>query len=196
MFPIYEDISRTRLIVDRRRYGTANLFGIIAYTDANPNIKRLLRDKDEWDNIDYISSGWIIYAIRPEYGQRVAYSGDEDVRSRPYCGFEFDYGFLQDFGIESSERFPMLIVCALTEDGKIESVRIPIDDSSQETAAANIKDIVEEVTYVVKSVEVPDKNSTQVLHEVEKALGKRRAKASLNKASRAFLTFFRIVVGI
>lgn len=196
MFPIYEDISRTRLIVDRRKYGTANLFGIIAYTDANPNIKRLLRDKDEWDNIDYISSGWIIYAIRPEYGQRVAYSGDEDVRTRPYCGFEFDYGFLQDFGIESSERFPMLIVCALTVDGKIESVRIPIDDSSQETAAANIKDIVEEVTFVVKSVEVPDKNSTQVLHEVEKALAKRRAKASLNKASRAFLVFFRMIVGI
>ena len=49
MFPIYQDINRTKLIADKSRYGTANLFGIIAYTDANPNIKKVLRDTDFWN---------------------------------------------------------------------------------------------------------------------------------------------------
>ena len=190
MFPIYKDIDRTQLIVDRRQYGTANLFGIIAYTDANPNIKRLLRDADEWNNIDYISCGWIIYAIQPEYGQRVAFSKDDESGRRPYGNFEFNYDFLQDFGIDSSEWFPMLIVCALAKDDKIESIRIPIDDSSKEAAAASIQEAVKDVTATLKKVEVPDKDSTQVLREVEKALKAKRVKTSLNKASRAFMEFF------
>lgn len=65
MFSIYSDLDRTKLIVDRSKMGTANLFEIIAYTDANPNIKRVLRDPDGCNCFDDSSRGWIVYAIRP-----------------------------------------------------------------------------------------------------------------------------------
>ena len=54
MFPIYQDIDRTKLIADKSRYGMANLFGIIAHTDANPNIKIVLRDTDYWYSFAYL----------------------------------------------------------------------------------------------------------------------------------------------
>lgn len=110
MFPIYDDLNRTKLIADKSKRGTANLFGIIAYTDANPNIKKVLRDSDYWDSFNHLSNGWIIYAIRPEYGQHVTYFTDENGYKKERCPFEFDYDFLQDFGISQDSSTHVLLL--------------------------------------------------------------------------------------
>lgn len=191
MIPIYEDVDRTRLIADKRRLGSANLFGIIAYTDANPNIKKLLRDCDYWDCFDTLSCGWIIYAIRPEYGKRVSFSARDDSDNLPR--FEYNYDFLADFGINTSESFPMLIVCALAENESVEAIRIPLDDSAFDEAAKNLIEIVKDVTKVLSCIDDGYKSSTNVLREVEREMSARRAKISLKKASKAFVEFFSLV---
>lgn len=191
MIPIYQDVHRTQMIVDKRRLGSANLFGIIAFTDANPNIKKILRDKDYWDCFDVLSCGWIIYAIQPEYGQRVSYSplGVESDKTK----FEFNYDFLKDFGINDNEHFPMLIVSALAENEKIESIRVSIDDSTVEVAADNLIELIAEITGVLRQIDDRYKSSKNVLREVEKALSARNAKVSLKKASKALVQFFATV---
>lgn len=179
------------MIADKRCLGSANLFGIIAFTDANPSIKKLLRDRDYWDCFDALSCGWIIYAIQPEYGQRVSYSphGTESDKSQ----FEFNYDFLKDFGIEDDEHFPMLIVSALAENDRIESIRIDIDDSTVETAANNLRELITEITGVLQQIDDRYKSSKNVLREVKKDLSARNARVSLKNASRAFLQFFTSV---
>ena len=193
MFPIYEDLNRTKLIADKSRRGTANLFGIIAYTDANPNIKKVLRDSDYWDSFNHLSAGWIIYAIRPEYGQHVTYFTDENGYKRERSSFEFNYDFLQDFGISQEESFPIFIIAALVEDDRIQAIRIPIDDSSIETANESIRHIIETATQVISGVEPKYRSSTHVLREVEAQMNALKASASFSKASRAFKRFFQTV---
>lgn len=178
------------MIADKRRLGSANLFGIIAYTDANPNIKKLLRDCDYWDCFDTLSCGWIIYAIRPEYGKRVSFSAIEGEDNSP---FEYSYDFLLDFGIENSESFPMLIVCALAENDSIEAIRIPFDDSTFDNAANELRDIICEVSEVLSWIDDGYKSSTNVLREVEREMSARQAKVSMKKASKAFVKFISLV---
>ncbi len=194
MFPIYEDLNRTKLIADKSRRGTANLFGIIAYTDANPNIKKVLRDSDYWDSFNRLSTGWIIYAIRPEYGQHVTYFTDESGYKKERKSFEFNYDFLQDFGIGQEESFPIFIIAALVEDERIQAIRIPIDDSSVDNAYNSIKSVIITATKVISYIEPRYKSSTHVLREVEKELSSIKAKASFHKASKAFKQFFQTVV--
>ena len=179
------------MIVDKRRLGSANLFGIIAFTDANPNIKKVLRDKDYWDCFDALSCGWIIYAIQPEYGQRVSYlpSGKASGESK----FEFNYDFLKDFGINDNEHFPMLIVSALAENEKIESIRVDIDDSTVEVAANNLRELITEITGVLQQIDDRYKSSKNVLREVEKDLLARNARISMKNASKAFVQFFTAI---
>ena len=194
MYPIYTDINRTKLITDKSRRGTANLFGIIAYTDANPNIKKVLRDADNWDCFNYLSAGWIIYAIRPEYGQHVTYFTDENGYRRERKAFEYNYDFLQDFGISPDETFPLFIIAALAEDDHIQSIRVPIDDSTLDSAKNSIQFIVVTATETISRIESQYKSSTYVLREVEAELAALEAKASFNKASRIFKKFFQLIV--
>ena len=192
MLPIYQDIDRTQLIADKRRLGSANLFGIIAYTDANPCIKKLLRDKDYWDCFDSLSCGWIVYAIRPEYGKRVSFHSIAKTDKEPQ--FEFNYDFLADFGIESGEHFPTLIVCALAEDNRIEAIHAPIDDSSIENAGNCVRQYVSDITRVLQQIDDKNKSSKNVLREVERELASLKVKTSFNKASKAFIQFLTSVI--
>ena len=194
MFPIYEDINRTKLIADKSRRGTANLFGIIAYTDSNPNVKKVLRDSDYWDCFNHLSTGWIIYAIRPEYGQKVTYFTDENGYKRARNSYELNYDFLQDFGITQKESFPFFIIAALVEDDRIQAIRFPIDDSSVDKANESIRSIIITATRVINDIKPKYRSSTHVLREVEAELRAINARASLNKASEAFIRFFRFVV--
>ena len=192
MVPIYQDIGRTQLIADKRRLGSANLFGIIAYTDANPSIKKLLRDNDYWDCFDSLSCGWIIYAIRPEYGKRVSCFAMTGADKKPQ--FEFNYDFLADFGIDSNEHFPTLIVCALAEDNRIEAIRVPIDDSSVDIAGKNLRQVISDITRVLLEIDDNNKSSKNVLREVERELASLKVKTSFNKASKAFIQFLTSVI--
>lgn len=193
MFPIYQDINRTKLIADKSRYGTANLFGIIAYTDANPNIKKVLRDTDYWNCFNHLSAGWIIYAIRPEYGQHVTYFTDENGYKTERSSFEFNYDFLQDFGISQEEIFPFFIIAALVENNQIQAIRVPIDDSFVDNTYESIKSIIKTATQVISAIEPGNKSSTHVLREVSAEMSALKAKASFNKASIAFIRFFQTI---
>lgn len=193
MFPIYEDIDRTKLIADKSRRGTANLFGIIAYTDANPNIKKVLRDSDYWDSFNYMSVGWIVYAIRPEYGQNVTFYTDENGNRRERKTFELNYDFLKDFGINPEDSFPLFIIAALIDNNQIQAIRIPIDDSTEDKTSESIREIIDMATRVIRNVEPRYRSSTHVLREVEAELNAIKARASYNKASRSFKRFFQTI---
>lgn len=75
----------------------------------------------------------------------------------------------------------MLIVCALAENDKIESIRVDIDDSSIEASANNLKELITEITGVLQQVDDRYKSSKNVLREVEKDLSARSASFALKK---------------
>lgn len=185
MLPIYSDLDRTKLIVDRAKRGTANLFGIIAYTDANPNIKRVLRDYDSWCCFDDLSTGWIVYAIRPDNGQRVRFNNPGAT------GLELNYDFLNDFGIKSAEEFPLFLVVGLSQNDSLDIISVPIDDSSQENAERSIISIIEMITGVLNRITSNNRRSTAVLREIEAELGSIKAKAFSKKVSRSLIRFIR-----
>ena len=185
MFSIYSDLDRTKLIVDRSKMGTANLFGIIAYTDANPNIKRVLRDPDSWNCFDDLSIGWIVYAIRPDNGQRVRFNNPETTE------LELNYDFLNDFGINSAEEFPLFLLVGLSKNDSLNIISVPIDDSSTDNAENSIKNTIKMITGVLKAIAMENRRSTAVLRAIEAELGSIQAKAFSRKVSRALIQFIK-----
>ena len=194
MLPIYNDLDRTQLIIDKRSHRSANLFGIIAYTDANPNIKKVLRDGDYWDSFNYLSVGWIVYAIRPEYEQHVTFFTDKNGNRRERRSFELNYDFLEDFGIDPDESFPLFIIAAIVDDNQIQAIRFPIDDSSEDKVNKSIREIIDMATRVIRNVEPRYRSSTHVLRDVEEEFKAVKARASYNKASHSFKRFFKTIV--
>ena len=185
MFSIYSDLDRTKLIVDRSKMGTANLFGIIAYTDANPNIKRVLRDPDGWNCFDDSSRGWIVYAIRPDNGQRVRFNNPETRE------LELNYDFLNDFGINSAEEFPLFLLVGLSNNDSLNIISVPIDDSSKDNAENSIKNTIKMITRVLEAIAMENRRSTAVLREIEAELGSIQAKAFSRRVSRALIQFIK-----
>lgn len=185
MYPIYSDIDRTKLIVDRSKRGTANLFGIIAYTDANPNIKKVLRDYDYWDCFDEMSTGWIIYAIRPDYGQRVQFNNTRKTE------LELNYDFLNDFGITNAGEFPILIVVGLAENNSLKIISVPIDDSSQDNATNSIRNTIKLITQTLNRIAPDNRHSTAVLREVEAELESIKAVATFREVSQSLVRFIK-----
>ena len=173
------------MIVDRSKMGTANLFGIIAYTDANPNIKRVLRDPDGWNCFDDSSRGWIVYAIRPDNGQRVRFNNPETRE------LELNYDFLNDFGINSAEEFPLFLLVGLSNNDSLNIISVPIDDSSKDNAENSIKNTIKMITRVLEAIAMENRRSTAVLREIEAELGSIQAKAFSRRVSRALIQFIK-----
>ena len=66
MFPLNEMLTAELLIRDKSACRTANLFGLIAYSERNPFMVKVLRDKDFWNSLNSRTEGWILYAVKPD----------------------------------------------------------------------------------------------------------------------------------
>lgn len=59
MFPLRSLLNVKQLSKDKMVYGTANIFGLIAYSARNPYMVKLLDDEVFWNSLNVRSEGWI-----------------------------------------------------------------------------------------------------------------------------------------
>lgn len=131
------------------------LFGVILYTDQNPNIKKMLRDDDYWLALHEITGeNFAVFSVRPEKGR--------------YDFPEFPPGFIgmmvkiwkepkdnqrliELFEIKSTENLPLLLL--FTEiNGEYLTVQFKISDSSKVDAYNSTKDHLEFACNVISNI--------------------------------------------
>ena len=186
------EITLSKIIKDKSNSNAANIFGFIAYTNAHPNVIKILRDSDYWTCFDEISNGWIIYSIRPEQGSTRLPEMPEGVMGmmapiwhEPNKNKEF----LEFFDMESTQGLPLFIAFAIGQDQTIDKIAFKIDDSSQDTAYQSIKLIIDTITNTLDLIDPMYKSTTSVFREVEKQIGCLEFKQKIH-ATRKTLEFF------
>jgi len=162
------------------------LFGVIIYTDTQPNIKKVLRDPDYWKALDEISGPkWSVFSVRAD-------SGGWDVPDLPdgYLGHMIpvwkepssNKELLSAFELDDSSSLPLLAVFALS-DMELSRVAIPLNESSCETAFSSLKEAFLGVNEVLSGLETTSNfNSDTVVKEVERKFKRHQSARRLKKA--------------
>lgn len=154
MFSLDQMLNVELLIKDKRKYGTANIFGFIAYSDRNPYIVKVLKDKDFWNSLNARTEGWILYAIKPD--------------SKYYGGGNADY-INRSLGLEPN-GYPELVILSIGSNRVMMQRNYPISDDSVDDAYKSIERQINTVTAAVKKIYPEYRSSTNVSREVIKAL--------------------------
>lgn len=175
MLPLEEMLNTQQLIRDKISCRTANVFGIIAYSVANPSIVKVLRDKDYWASLNERTENWILYAIHPD-GQ--------------YTHLTEEY-ILPQLGVEKKDDLPLLIVFAIGPDGQYLQRSYPIDDRDEQIAYRSIESIVKNITNTVHDIAPENLSSTNVIREVKKNLDAELAKKQWKKVTSAMKELFQ-----
>ena len=173
MFPLDRMLDVELLIRDRRRYRSANIFGFIAFSDPNPFIIKVLKDKDFWQSINDRTEGWILYAIKPD--------------SDYYNGGNADF-INSSLGLEPND-YPQLVILSIGTDQVMMQKSYPIFDASVDEAYNSIKHIIDIVTDTAKSIYPEYRSSTNVHREVLKAVDAELASGRWKRTASSFAKF-------
>jgi hypothetical protein len=144
-----DDLVRVRIPVA----GEASVYGVILYTDAHANVKKVLRDEDYWKALDNEAGVQLtVYAIRATAVPalpRDALRGFTAVRREPRENEEL----LEEFDLDDSRAFPLLVVFANEDTQGWRSLSIPLTDRSQDDAYNSLKEAVGLVSSALKGVD-------------------------------------------
>ena len=154
MFPLDRMLSVDLLIRDKKIYKTANIFGLIAYSERNPFVVKVMRDSDFWNSLNTRTDGWILYAVKPE--------------SDYYAGGNADY-INQCLGLKP-EDYPQLIILGIGTDRIMKQRNYPIAGDSVESVYKSIEKNIDLVSASVKKIYPDYKTSTNVFREVVASL--------------------------
>ncbi len=169
-----------QLIRDKVSYNTANVFGVIAYTEENPYMVKVLRDKDYWRSLNARTRNWILYAARP---------------SDLYSNFTDDY-IIQKLGIKTRHELPTLIVFALGPDQTILQKEYSIKDSDEATTYNSLEETVRVISRAVAAISPDYISSTNVFREVNNALGSELAREHWKKSTQEMKELFKTLFNL
>ena len=154
MLPLDQMLSVDLLIRDKKIYRTANIFGFIAYSERNPFVVKVMRDRDYWNSMNIRTTGWVLYALKPE--------------SEYYAGGNADY-INQCLGLKP-EDYPQLIILGIGSDRVMKQRNYPITGDSVEGVYMSIEKNIDIVSASVKKIFPDYKSSTNVFREVVASL--------------------------
>jgi hypothetical protein len=146
-----------KLVVQYRGDGSlADLFGLILYTDAHANIKKVLRDEDYWKSFDNVSGPYLaVFSIRTPIHRRTR---DDDM------GFmvsvlrdpEDNLTLLADLQLTPTQKLPG-IVWLTRDEGDLLRCIVPLNDRTEDAAYASIKEsLVTAAEAVARVAEATD----------------------------------------
>jgi len=134
-----------------------DVFGVILYTDAHANVKKLLSDPDYWKALNERSGPhWVVFAVRSARGQWTSPRGfGEDtfglmvpVWKEPRENREL----LDLFEFESTEHLPQMLVFASNAKGHILSRSMRVSDDSVDRAYQSLSEAMDLVAKAVSQV--------------------------------------------
>lgn len=175
MFPLEQMLDVQFLIKDKKQYDTVNLFGIIAYTEQNPFVIKVLRDDDFWRSLNARTKGWILYAIKPN--------------SRYYGGGNARY-INDSLGLKP-EDYPSLILLSIGPNRTMIQRNYPIKGDSTDSMYQFIENIVKIITDSVDRIRPQYRSSTNVHREATGALDAELATKHWKRVSSAFFELIR-----
>ena len=167
MFPLEKMLNVELLMDSKRQYHTANVFGFIAYSERNPYVAKVLKDKDFWKSLNAKSDGWILYAIKPD--------------SDYFGGGNADY-INESLGLKP-EEYPQLVILAIGSNQVMMQRNYPISDKSEDDAYKSIEHNVDVITAAVKRIHPNYKSAAGVHREVVSALDAELASGRWKKVA-------------
>jgi hypothetical protein len=160
------------------------LFGIILYTDAHPNIKKVLRDDDYWKALDEISGPkWAIFSVRAR--KRYIDLPPEGVHhmmvpvwKEPSANREL----LEVFELKDTSGLPVLVIFTFDGENLYRTI-VKINESDPNAAFASIKSEVQKVSDALEGLDPESLLQAKVVYyAVNKALnGNKYQKARITK---------------
>lgn len=164
----------------------AALFGIILYTDAHPNVKKVLRDEDYWRALDEVSGPkWPVFSIRALPG-RLEYPSPP-----PGVLFEMipvwrepaeNLELIEIFEIDSTRRLPVLVVFTEENEEMLSRTVVPLTDESPNAAFSTLREVIATVADALKGVAEENlRNRAGVMTAVNYALESYRDRKRIRK---------------
>lgn len=175
----------------------SSIFGVILYTEQHANIKKVLRDSDYWKSFDALSGpNWLVFSIRASKGLvefPTSAPGVMGYMVPVWKEPKENEEILNEFGLETSEDLPQLLVFAEGEDGEILKHSISLNDQSKDKSYASIKEAIGLITRAIDGV-LPEnrKNSMGSFQSVNLAVSNYKGWLTLKKT----IGFYRWVKSI
>lgn len=204
----------------RGRGDLVDIFGVILYTDKNPNIKKVLRDKDYWKSLhDRSGERWAIFSVKPDNepssypegmlngtwvnpkNQIVNFSQEKGL-SQMSLGIvrglmvpvwrnpEENKCLLEEFGVKSTENLPLFIVFTHIDD-EIVKREFRLKDGSISEALDSLEEPISLIANAIKNI-LPEnlKNTNGVYAAISLAIDQHN-KWKVLKKGVDFYTWFK-----
>jgi hypothetical protein len=152
----------------------AAVYGVILYTEAHANIRKVLRDPDYWEAFDKASGPqWAVLAMRGRQGH---------VAFPPTSPGTFSYmvavwqepgantHLLEVLELDSSSDWPVLLVFARDDTGALSKRKVKLDDSSLDAAYSSVKSSLTIVADALLSVDTERLLTPGAFHAVSHVL--------------------------
>jgi hypothetical protein len=166
------------------------VYGIIGYSDNHANIKKALRDNDYWMAFDAESGPqWAVLAVRARQGH---YSYPSSSPGTLACMIPIwrepaaNREILEELQIDSTSKFPALIVFAYGSDNIVVRSIVPLDDSSIEQSYLSIKKALETVRTALEHVYPQYLRTEGAYRAVENALSNAKEWERIRNGFRIF----------
>jgi len=136
--------------------GSVPVFGIILYTNAHANIKKILRDADYWAALDEISGPkWPVFSIRALKGKYEYPTPPPGVRAMMLPVWKEpreNLTLLNLFKLKNTENFPCLAIFTISEKEEVDRIIISLNDKSPDSAFNRLREIMTLISKAIDGV--------------------------------------------
>lgn len=157
----------------------SRIYGFILYTEGDPFVIQMLRNRDYWNALNHKSgSNWPIFAVRPQNRESQRYEDDNRFSGMirymvPTSGEpKSNLSFLQEFGLEESDKLPLFVAFMWDDDDRLQQIKIPIRGDNDNSVYNSVAKIVEIITDVEKHIPDEEKRTEKVFKKVKTELQK------------------------
>ena len=175
----------------RTKETVTDIFGIILYTDAHANIKKVISDDDYWRSFHEISGeNWVVFSIRPIKGHYETPKFGPGTMGMMYMIWKEpneNKPLLRELEIEDTSKLPQLLVFTHDEQGNILKSSLKLQDSSIDEAYRSIKESIQVVTNAVNAILLENKENPEGVYQaVRMAVDSKHTWESIKKGVNFF----------
>lgn len=155
----------------KSRNGVANIFGVILFTNLNPNIKKVLRDEDYWQSYEEITGDrFCVFSVKPIKGEYAVSSPPEGLSAFMIPIWKEpseNKKLLKLFELEDTKNLPMLLLFTHVQ-GEYLKIELKLDDSTQDSAQNSIKEQLEFCVNVLSLIRKENLKNSSGLYDAIK----------------------------
>ncbi|MBL0611821.1 hypothetical protein JD508_16395 [Aeromonas jandaei] len=161
------DIFSSLVEEQKSKSDVIQLFGVILYTDKNPNIKKILRDDDYWLALHELTGdNFAVFSVRPErgfYKYPQLPSGIFGMMLKIWNEPSENKKLIDLFEIDSTENLPLLLLFTEVDDRYL-SIKLEINDASENDAYNSTKEHLEFACKVISRIKKENYNNPEGIY--------------------------------